>query len=135
MKAQLKDMKQIFNFELMQKHIDAAISELKANTELYTEDERANYIVNTLISSGFGSYACSEFIEAFTNETFTDEEKANENGVLFDEIDRYFEDVACEITTWVNLPSDFSLFIGFNESDCAIELYISCEVSDLIETE
>ena len=114
----MKKMIDIFNVRRLQKHIDDAIQEIKNNRNLYLNDnDKAQYIAETLISSGYGQTAFKEFCDVFGLKYYKD-------WMDFNLEIEYFDKVIAKIEKIVELPEDYYLYIGWNENDGAIELYV-----------
>jgi len=111
----MKKIKDVFNIQLLQELLNTAIFELKSNRLLYIDDETAKYIVTTIVSSGEGQYAFKSFCAVFGLKYHRE---------WYDEDYSYFDKITKNLSKLLKIPEEYHLYIGWNENDGAIELYV-----------
>jgi len=83
----MKKIKDIFDIEKLQKHINSSIQEIKNNRILYlNDDNKAQYIVETLVSSGSGQFTFKEFCIIFGLRYYKDWTDFNSDMEYFDKV-------------------------------------------------
>jgi hypothetical protein len=125
-----QNMGKIFK-DIFAKNVKKSIEELI----LWMQEYDGKIIVETIVSSGAGQYAPDEFL-GYLGYTDRKIEQLKADEWLHEEVETCFTQLAEDITAYCEVNNighyGYSFYVGYNESDGAIELYL---ISDDFEGE
>lgn len=138
----MKPLNEVFYLSRLQGDLNNAVSELSADAkkpakdQMFLDGETSQYIVSTIVSSGAGRFSMREFMETFYTDAEIDElcppmeDDVDDEQRFEDDIYTYFAQVSEALEPLLNIPESFSIYIGFNENDGAIELWAVMDHED-----
>lgn len=117
-----QNMGNIFK-DIFARNVEKSIAEL----ELWLVEYDGKIIVETIVSSGAGQYAQDEFL-GFLGYTELKVKELKADEWLDEEVETCFTQLAEDITAYCKANDikheGFSFYVGYNETDGAIELYL-----------
>lgn len=124
----MKNYIKYFNQDRLQQHINEAIREIENDTEnnyISETGEFKEYIAETLVSGYEGSYTCKTFCKMFN--------LRHNKEWIYEEIYNYFSEMADNLKKHVQLKPGYDIYIGFNETDGSIEIFVTKQIQEEIE--